>query len=68
MYSGDPNRLSHVPLPGGPIRLNSIKGYMQRTNNVIYCPPLMKSSKEQTLSAVIYFGGDVQVSSIEDKF
>lgn len=49
---------------GGPIRLNSIKGYSNRANNIIYCPPLVRSpcnnSKDEPGSAVIYFGGDVQ--------
>lgn len=48
------------PLPGGPIRLNSIKGYGNRTNNIIYCSPLLKSPKDEVASVVVYFGGDVQ--------
>lgn len=63
MYTGDPSRPSMTVLPGGPIRLNAIKGYPPRTNNVIYCPPLIKSPKDQIPGAVVYFGGDVQVSS-----
>lgn len=56
--SGDPDR---TPLPVGPIRLNSIKGYSNRTNNVIYCPPLIKTAPDEVPTAVVYFGGDVQV-------
>lgn len=51
---------------GGPIRLNGVKGYSTRTNNVIYCPPLIRSSNNKEDgpgSAVVYFGGDVQVRS-----
>ncbi|XP_058443214.1 mitochondrial protein C2orf69 homolog [Malaya genurostris] len=43
---------------GGPVRLNGIKGYQNRTNHIIYCPPLLRSKDECT--AVVYFGGDVQ--------
>lgn len=53
----------HVP-NGGPIRLNGIKGYSNRTNNIIFCPPLIRSTNnnkdEGPGQAVIYFGGDVQ--------
>lgn len=48
---------------GGPIRLNNIKGYSNRTNNIIYCPPLMQCTNKDESTAVVYFGGDVQVSS-----
>uniref|UniRef100_A0A336MTM9 CSON006651 protein n=1 Tax=Culicoides sonorensis TaxID=179676 RepID=A0A336MTM9_CULSO len=57
MYTGDPNM---TVLPGGPIRLKAVKGYPLRQNNVIYCPPLIKSPKDQIPGAVVYFGGDVQ--------
>lgn len=63
MISGDPNR----SLPVGPIRLNSIKGYSNRTNNVIYCPPLIKTPPDDTPTAVVYFGGDVQVIKLTVK-
>ncbi|XP_053681903.1 mitochondrial protein C2orf69 homolog [Sabethes cyaneus] len=43
---------------GAPVRLNGIKGYQNRTNHIIYCPPLLRSKEECT--AVVYFGGDVQ--------
>lgn len=43
---------------GGPVRINGIKGYQNRTNHIIYCPPLLRSKDECT--AVVYFGGDVQ--------
>lgn len=49
---------------GGPIRLNAIRGYSNRTNNIIYCPPLIRSTNnnkdEGPGTAVVYFGGDVQ--------
>ncbi|XP_065077052.1 mitochondrial protein C2orf69 homolog [Ochlerotatus camptorhynchus] len=43
---------------GGPVRINGIKGYQNRTNHIIYCPPLLRSKDDCT--AVVYFGGDVQ--------
>lgn len=61
MYTGDLKCSGVSMTPGGPIRLNAIKGYPPRTNNVIYCPPLVKSPKDQVPGAVVYFGGDVQV-------
>lgn len=57
------------PPNGGPIRLNGIKGYSNRTNNIIYCPPLIKTSNNNKIdgpgAAIIYFGGDVQVSFLK---
>lgn len=51
---------------GGPIRLSSVQGYETRTNDVIYCPPLEKAyireGKELQNTAIVYFGGDIQVS------
>ncbi|XP_038111921.1 UPF0565 protein C2orf69 homolog [Culex quinquefasciatus] len=43
---------------GGPVRINGVKGYQNRTNHIIYCPPLLRSKEDCT--AVVYFGGDVQ--------
>lgn len=43
---------------GGPVRINGIKGYQNRTNHIIYCPPLLRTKDD--CSAVVYFGGDVQ--------
>lgn len=54
---------SNVPNTGGPIRLNGIKGYSNRQNNIIFCPPLLCSTnnnQDEPAHAVIYFGGDVQ--------
>lgn len=53
---------SHVP-NGGPIRLSNIKGYTNRQNNIIYCPPMLRSTnnnQDEPAHAIIYFGGDVQ--------
>lgn len=40
------------------MRINGVKGYQNRTNHIIYCPPLLRSKEDCT--AVVYFGGDVQ--------
>lgn len=45
-----------------PIRLRTVTGFQNRVNDVVYCPPLVKHDEEST--AVVYFGGDVQVSKI----
>lgn len=53
---------SNVP-NSGPIRLNGIKGYSNRQNNIIFCPPLLRSTnnnQDEPGHAVVYFGGDVQ--------
>lgn len=42
----------------GPIRLPAVPGYEGRINDIIYSPPQARSEEE---TAVIYFGGDVQV-------
>lgn len=47
----------------GVIRLNNIKGYSNRSNNVIYLPPAQRcpnNNKDDPHDAIIYFGGDVQ--------
>ncbi len=45
--------------PSGPIRLLAVPGYEGRVNDVIYHPPQTRSEED---TAVIYFGGDVQVN------
>uniref|UniRef100_A0A182QR78 Uncharacterized protein n=1 Tax=Anopheles farauti TaxID=69004 RepID=A0A182QR78_9DIPT len=46
---------------GTPCRINGVKGYQNRTNSIIYCPPLLRgSSPKDKCSAIVYFGGDVQ--------
>lgn len=65
MLSGSESSSTNIHVPnGGPIRLNGIKGYSNRTNNIIFCPPLIRSTNnnkdEGPSTAVVYFGGDVQ--------
>uniref|UniRef100_A0A182N0E8 Uncharacterized protein n=1 Tax=Anopheles dirus TaxID=7168 RepID=A0A182N0E8_9DIPT len=46
---------------GTPCRINGVKGYQNRTNSIIYCPPLLRgSSPKDKCCAIVYFGGDVQ--------
>uniref|UniRef100_A0A182KA62 Uncharacterized protein n=1 Tax=Anopheles christyi TaxID=43041 RepID=A0A182KA62_9DIPT len=46
---------------GTPCRINNVKGYQNRTNSIIYCPPLLRgNSPKDKCSAIVYFGGDVQ--------
>uniref|UniRef100_A0A1Q3F5N5 Uncharacterized protein n=1 Tax=Culex tarsalis TaxID=7177 RepID=A0A1Q3F5N5_CULTA len=52
-----PSQQQQLP-KGGPVRINGVKGYQNRTNHIIYCPPLLRSKEDCT--AVVYFGGDVQ--------
>lgn len=47
----------------GVIRLNAVKGYSNRTNNIIYLPPMQRctnNNKDEPQDAIVYFGGDVQ--------
>uniref|UniRef100_A0A182JAL5 Uncharacterized protein n=1 Tax=Anopheles atroparvus TaxID=41427 RepID=A0A182JAL5_ANOAO len=46
---------------GNPCRINGVKGHQNRTNSIIYCPPLLRTNPQKDkCSAIIYFGGDVQ--------
>lgn len=49
-----------------PIRLRAVSGFQNRLNDVVYCPPLIKQDDEPPTS-VVYFGGDVQVRSNNNK-
>jgi hypothetical protein len=66
MMTNSESSSQHASLPihnGGPIRLNNIKGYSNRTNSIIYCPPAQRCTNnnlDDPGHAVIYFGGDVQ--------
>lgn len=47
------------PLPC-PLRLKEVIGLEGRTNDIVYCPPKLS---DPATSAVIFFGGDVQVKT-----
>lgn len=49
-----------------PIRLRAVSGFQNRLNDVVYCPPLIKNDDEPP-TAVVYFGGDVQVGENKTK-
>lgn len=46
-----------------PLRVAQVKGFEGRTNDIIYCHPLDKAPHS---SAVVFFGGDVQVEFLND--
>lgn len=48
--------------PELPIRLRVVTGFQNRINDVVYSPPIVRHDEEPT--AVVYFGGDVQVSHL----
>lgn len=48
--------------PELPIRLRIVSGYQNRVNDIVYLPPFVRHDEEPT--AVVYFGGDVQVSDV----
>ncbi|XP_054266057.1 mitochondrial protein C2orf69 homolog isoform X2 [Macrosteles quadrilineatus] len=50
-------RMMGCPTLPCPLRVQEVKGYEGRTNDVIYCTP---KNMELPHSAVVYFGGDVQ--------
>lgn len=65
MMSGNHEMAGHSSnhLSCGVIRLNNMKGYSNRSNNVIYLPPAQRglnNNKDEPHDAIIYFGGDVQ--------
>lgn len=45
-------------VPPIPVRICAVAGYDGRVNDIVYCPPSVRSDHNK---AVIYFGGDVQV-------
>lgn len=53
-----------LKLNGGPIRFSSVNGYDGRTNDILYSPPKLKPGGNDEQTAVVYFGGDVQVMSV----
>lgn len=51
----------------GPFRIFSVAGFQNRTNDIVYCPPIIRQQQstqnvEEDSTAVVYFGGDVQVT------
>lgn len=59
MFSGT-NMCAH----GGPLRFSAVNGFDGRTNDMLYSPPIENTEANEESSAVVYFGGDVQVEYI----
>lgn len=47
------------------LRVQRLRGYNERLNDVLYAPKLLASDKD---NVVVFFGGDVQVSLSEISF
>lgn len=53
----------------GPFRISAVVGYESRANDIVYCPPIKPIiENEEESTAVVYFGGDVQVFTIVQSF
>lgn len=52
-------------VPPIPVRICAVAGYDGRVNDIVYCPPSVRSDHNK---AVIYFGGDVQVLKSSTRF
>lgn len=61
MLGGAAGRFCTPSSVAGPFRLCAVTGFQNRTNDIVYCPPLIRGNDEES-TAVVYFGGDVQVS------
>lgn len=63
MLGGGAGRFCAPSSTTGPFRLFAVSGFQNRTNDIVYCPPILKNlnENEDDSTAIIYFGGDVQV-------
>ncbi|CAD7083822.1 unnamed protein product [Hermetia illucens] len=59
MLGGAAGRFCTPSSVAGPFRLCAVTGFQNRTNDIVYCPPLIRGNDEES-TAVVYFGGDVQ--------
>lgn len=62
MLGGTAGRFCIPSTVAGPFRLCAVAGFQNRTNDVVYCPPIIRQhgQNEEDSTAVVYFGGDVQ--------
>ncbi|KAL5285228.1 C2orf69 family protein [Megaselia abdita] len=62
MLGGGAGRFCTPSSTTGPFRLFAVSGFQNRTNDIVYCPPIIKNinENEDDSTAIIYFGGDVQ--------
>lgn len=66
MLGGSADRLCTPSTSAGPFRIFSVAGFQNRTNDIVYCPPIIRQQNQnvEDSTAVVYFGGDVQVRII----
>ncbi|XP_011293918.2 uncharacterized protein LOC131800918 isoform X1 [Musca domestica] len=62
MLGGSADRLCTPSTSAGPFRIFSVAGFQNRTNDIVYCPPIIRQTNQNVddSTAVVYFGGDVQ--------
>lgn len=65
MLGGSTDRLCTPSTSAGPFRIFAVTGFQNRANDIVYCPPIRPTGSEnaEDSTAVVYFGGDVQVCS-----
>lgn len=63
MLGSGADRLCTPSTSAGPFRIFSVAGFQNRANDIVYCPPIIKQPTQnvEDSTAVVYFGGDVQV-------
>lgn len=66
MLGGSADRLCTPSTSAGPFRIFSVAGFQNRTNDIVYCPPIVRQQNQNVdeSTAVVYFGGDVQVGKV----
>ncbi|XP_055373768.1 mitochondrial protein C2orf69 homolog [Condylostylus longicornis] len=62
MLGGTAGRFCSPSTSGGPFRIFAVNGFQNRTNDIVYCPPILRqlNQNEEESTAIVYFGGDVQ--------
>ncbi|XP_075147286.1 mitochondrial protein C2orf69 homolog isoform X2 [Haematobia irritans] len=62
MLGGSADRLCTPSTSAGPFRIFSVSGFQNRSNDIVYCPPINRQQNlnDDDSTAVVYFGGDVQ--------
>ncbi|XP_055901889.1 mitochondrial protein C2orf69 homolog isoform X2 [Eupeodes corollae] len=62
MLGGSADRLCTPSTSAGPFRIFAVSGFQNRTNDIVYCPPIIRQSTQnvEDSTAIVYFGGDVQ--------
>uniref|UniRef100_A0A1I8PM39 Uncharacterized protein n=1 Tax=Stomoxys calcitrans TaxID=35570 RepID=A0A1I8PM39_STOCA len=62
MLGGSADRLCTPSTSAGPFRIFAVAGFQNRSNDIVYCPPIIRQQNQNVddSTAVVYFGGDVQ--------